>query len=47
MTRNKLTSTQGVEMTVTSPENDPFKDFSYLDDQISRLNVPTGSDNLL
>ena len=42
-----MTSTQGVEMTVTSPENDPFMDFSYLDDQISRMNIPSGSDNLL
>ena len=42
-----MTSTQVVEMTVTSPKNDPFKAFSYLDDQISRLNIPSGSDNLL
>ena len=42
-----MTSTQGVEMTVTSPENDHFKDFSYLDDQISRLNISSGSDKLL
>lgn len=24
------------------PENDPFKDFSYLNDQNRRLNVPFG-----
>ena len=37
-----MTSTQGVEMTVSSPENDPLKDFSYLNDQNRRLNVPFG-----
>ena len=37
-----MTSTQGVEMTVSSPENDPFKDFSYLNDQNRRLNAPFG-----
>ena len=37
-----MTSTQGVEMIVSSPENDPFKDFSYLNDQNRRLNVPFG-----